>query len=372
MIRVLVALLAFTCCSPAFSQRIASWDTFDLPGGKGPASDRFRGREVEFLGRKAVQVEHGLAVLPGSEIRDGTIEADIAPSEQGFLLGLAFRVQDARSFELAFFRAPYSGTPEALQYTPFYHGANGWQLRPEAQATAAIPAGRWTHVKLVLAGATAKLFVGEAAEPTLTIDNLGYGDSRGRVGLFGAFGGGYMSNLKVTAGPDTQKPATWPKPPRGALVQWGLSPAFDVKDRKPGSYRLGAPWMWEKIKAEPSGFVIINRYRDSPEIMPTPTRDTMEGDYPSARVAFARTTITAPTAGIRRLKIGFSDEVTVYLNGRPLYAGKNAWRFREPDAHGTPSLNDVVYLPLRKGRNELVLAVSEYMGGWGFQAALEP
>ena len=28
--------------------------------------------------------------------------------------------------------------------------------------------------------------------------------------------------------------------------------------------------------------------------------------------------------------------------------------------------NDAVYLPLTKGRNELMLAVSELMGGWGF------
>ena len=28
--------------------------------------------------------------------------------------------------------------------------------------------------------------------------------------------------------------------------------------------------------------------------------------------------------------------------------------------------NDAVYLPLRKGSNDLVLAVSELGGGWGF------
>ena len=28
--------------------------------------------------------------------------------------------------------------------------------------------------------------------------------------------------------------------------------------------------------------------------------------------------------------------------------------------------NDAVYLPLKKGRNQLLLAVSELTGGWGF------
>ena len=32
--------------------------------------------------------------------------------------------------------------------------------------------------------------------------------------------------------------------------------------------------------------------------------------------------------------------------------------------------NDAVYLPLKKGSNELLLAVSELGGGWGFIARL--
>jgi hypothetical protein len=34
--------------------------------------------------------------------------------------------------------------------------------------------------------------------------------------------------------------------------------------------------------------------------------------------------------------------------------------------------NDAVFLPLRSGRNELILAVTEFGGGWGFIARLEP
>ena len=33
--------------------------------------------------------------------------------------------------------------------------------------------------------------------------------------------------------------------------------------------------------------------------------------------------------------------------------------------------NDAVYVPLKKGRNELVLAVSELGGGWGFVCRLK-
>jgi hypothetical protein len=67
------------------------------------------------------------------------------------------------------------------------------------------------------------------------------------------------------------------------------------------------------------------------------------------------------------MALGYSDEVSVFLNGRILFEGKSAYRFRDPGFLGIMDVeNDAVYLPLRKGANELVLAVSEYFGGWGF------
>jgi hypothetical protein len=34
-------------------------------------------------------------------------------------------------------------------------------------------------------------------------------------------------------------------------------------------------------------------------------------------------------------------------------------------------MSDSVYLPLKKGDHELVFAMKEYSGGWGFQTALK-
>jgi hypothetical protein len=33
--------------------------------------------------------------------------------------------------------------------------------------------------------------------------------------------------------------------------------------------------------------------------------------------------------------------------------------------------NDAVYLDLKKGRNEIILAVAEYFGGWGFTCRID-
>lgn len=48
----------------------------------------------------------------------------------------------------------------------------------------------------------------------------------------------------------------------------------------------------------------------------------------------------------------------------PVRTDRNG-RFR-PDVE-----NDAVFLPLAKGRNELVFAVAEYFGGWGLIARLD-
>lgn len=63
--------------------------------------------------------------------------------------------------------------------------------------------------------------------------------------------------------------------------------------------------------------------------------------------------------------------MTVFLNGQALYRGRSAQSFRDPVFLGIVSPdNDALYLPLRKGNNELVRAVSELGGGWGFVARL--
>jgi hypothetical protein len=68
----------------------------------------------------------------------------------------------------------------------------------------------------------------------------------------------------------------------------------------------------------------------------------------------------------------YTDEVSVFLNGQILYRGHSAQKFRDPDFPGIVNLgNDAVYLPLKKGRNELVLAVSDIGGGWGFICSLD-
>jgi hypothetical protein len=62
----------------------------------------------------------------------------------------------------------------------------------------------------------------------------------------------------------------------------------------------------------------------------------------------------------------------LFSNGTILFRGRSAQNFRDPGFLGIMNAeNDAVYLPLKKGANELMLAVSELGGGWGFVCRLE-
>jgi hypothetical protein len=125
---------------------------------------------------------------------------------------------------------------------------------------------------------------------------------------------------------------------------------------------------WQPVSVETPGMVVIDRYRQ--------TTNTVQGfEKPSDRIGkrpgrkgiFARAVIYSDSDQIKKMSFGYSDEVAIFLNGKPVFTGKSAFRFRDPGFLGIMDVeNDGVYLNLRKGRNEIVLGVADYFGGWGF------
>ena len=96
----------------------------------------------------------------------------------------------------------------------------------------------------------------------------------------------------------------------------------------------------------------------------------MGGRVRGTKVVFARTELQSSRDEIRRLQFSYSDGIVIYMNGQPLYFGMNAQDFRGDLGIMSPG-GDAVYLPLKRGRNELVVAVTEYSGGWAFWARLD-
>lgn len=106
-------------------------------------------------------------------------------------------------------------------------------------------------------------------------------------------------------------------------------------------------------------------------MFPMPSREEMrKGHVQGAKVVFARAYISSAAGEDKILTLGYSDDMVVYLNGKQVFSGKNALSYRSDDSLGTFGLNDGIDVHLEPGKNELLLAVTEYNGGWAFQCEL--
>lgn len=330
-------------------------------------------RSMTYLGRPSLFLDNGIALLRDSSFADGTIEFDVAMHGHGSFAGVAFRAVSSDDYELLYLRPHRSRQSDALQYTPIFGGAEAWQLYSGNGYTAAaeLPLNRWVHVRLVVSGYVARLFVDGATEPQLVVTDLKRPWTRGQVGLFGRLGGANFSNVTVT--PNTTAappgPPAAPPPPGRVIVDWELSPAWETARVPPEALpdpRVVGAFEWTPVRAEGSGILNISRVRRS-------VRTPAGAAQRSRDLVFARAVLVEPTPRRARLVFAYSDAVHIFVNGTLLFAGESAFRSRDPGFLGIASLGpDAIYVDLVAGRNELVFAVSENFGGWGLAARLEP
>ena len=330
---------------------------------------------TEYQGRKCLMLDGGVAVLKDFEMRDGVLDVDVAtPASRGFF-GFDFRIgADGANYEEVYLRQHKSGLPDAMQYTPVLSTGRNWQIYNGPGFTGAvdIPKDTWFHLRLEVTGAQAKLYVKDMEKPALVMNDLKSGVQKGQVALYVLTGATYYSNFEVRTTPDAPWERHEPAMPPDTLIKWSISPSYDGLARnldKPLTSSESDAIHWQDVQAEPPGFVVLYRYREAPH-----PRVSFQGDFskrlepqPGMKVLYARTSIESDRDQVKKLEIGYSDDVSVFLNGQILYRGRSAQGFRDPGFLGIVNPeNDAVYLPLKRGGNELMLAVSELGGGWGF------
>lgn len=332
-------------------------------------------RPAEYQGRKCLLIDGGAATVKDFEMRDGVLEVDVAiPARRGFF-GFQFRISsDGLNAEEVYLRQHKSGLPDAMQYTPILNTGLNWQIYngPGFTGAVEIPKDTWFHLRLEVAGAQAKLYVKDMDKPALVMADLKSGIQKGGVALYTLTGETYFSNFQVRETPEVPWERHLPAMPADTLTKWSLSPSYDALARdleRPLSPSERGAIQWQEVEAEPPGFVVINRYRESPHPQVTFANDFSKrlDPQPGTKVVYARTTIASDRDQVRKLYLGYSDEVSVFLNDQILYRGRSAQNFRDPGFLGIVNPeNDVLYLPLKKGSNDLTLAVSELGGGWGY------
>jgi len=327
------------------------------------------GRVEDHLGRKSLYLKGGVATVEGVSFTNGWIEFDVAMTgERGFMGGI-WRVQDAKNYEEFYLRPHQSGNPDANQYTPVFHGVSGWQLYHGKRYGVPVSYrfNEWTHVKILFAGEQAEVSLQDMEKPALFIDRLKRGAEPGGVGVSALdFAPAHFSNFSfaVTDAPPIQgRPGASEPVAQGVIASWWVSDAFRESALE-GKLSVDAddlaPRRWTLLAVEsPSGLANLAR---------------LQGVHLRNDTVFVRKSIRSSREQVKRLDFGFSNRVRVYLNGRLLFRGDDPARSRDYRFLGSIGYYDALYLPLREGENELLLAVTEDfrdLGGWGIQATLE-
>jgi hypothetical protein len=341
-------------------------------------------RFLSYQGRPSFYIDRGVALARGAAMENGTLELDVAASDTTNFIGVAFRAANPRFSNVVFLRFGASGTEEAVQYGPAFNSLGvAWQVYhgEGANAVADLGRNRWTHLKVELDGPVARFFVDTATVPTLVVPRLVTSGGTG-IGVWtGAFGrGAYFSNVRYAPAPASDRatpPPAPPPPPAGTLLDWEISKPVEAEAFSPQSLPDLGHLTWERVAAEPEGFVLVNRYREAP-VGGVPRDSTgavlvdsvMTGRIAGSRIVYARTTITVQHDELRRLQYTYSNGVVVYLNGRPLAFAMNPGGLRGLGVMA--KTGDALYLPLKRGRNQLVFAVIQCTGGWAYSARLDP
>jgi len=321
-------------------------------------------RVQPYRGRSALFLRNGAAWLKGSRFQNGTIEFDIAFNDSLGFPGIAFRAATHDDYELFYLRENLSGQPHATQYTPVLHGLYAWQIYAGSpwEAMARWTFDRWMHVKLVVSGARAELYV-DSDSAVQVIPRLRGPEAAGEIGFVLVPGSARFANVVVRpeGAPSfaSAPPAVRDSTPATIVHTWRVSTPFAeslltrVADLPavPG----GAPKIWTKVGVEERGIANLAR---------------LAGNGNGRNTVIAAVTISYDRARVVPVRFGFSDRVRVYLNGRMLYAGNDGFGTHDPDFLGIVGLFDELALPLERGRNELWFAVSETFGGWAITADL--
>lgn len=346
-------LLTVTVHSQTVPLDSARWDI--------PKDSKFE----EHLGRPSLFLLGGLALVKDSQFIDGIIEFDMASGPERGFQGVVWRVQDFENYEEFYIRPHQSGNPDANQYQPVFNGVDAWQLYYGASYSAPVKYdfNQWTHFKLVISGKNADIYIKDMETPALFISDLKRDPKQGRVGLrVTNFAPAWFSNFSFTpaTNPTLKGKAQPPEPaPAGTVMSWQVSSAFDGKTLEK-KYRLAASdkqnFTWNKIGCEAGGIFNLAR---------------LTGVQPTKNTVFARLIIQSDREQVKKVRFGFSDEVKAFFNDQLIYGGSDRFSSRDYRFLGTVGLYDELYLPLRKGDNELWLAITEGFGGWGMKAVIE-
>jgi hypothetical protein len=347
------------------------------------SSWEFDSTQVEFVKHRSVDAiksknnAYYRVVLKDHIFANGTIEFDVELVGMGFP-GINFRMSDdKKNGENFYIRSFGPVTPEVrttLQYAAIIDGMSIWDLSDEYQSGAAIHQEGWNHVKLVVSGKQMKAYVNDMTRPALIVPQLeGWTDAGGIFLTGNVIYANLVIKPNATEGLDPNPGYISAYHDTRYLRNWMVSASKDFPFGKDvviplpsmtGSLNASelpdSATQWTQIRAEPRGIINL-------------TRKFGAVSKDARRLTWIKTTIESDKAQDKILNLGFSDEVWVFINGQLFYIDKNYF--------GTPAQklpngrctieNTSFKLPLKEGKNEIMIGIANYFYGWGIIARLE-
>src|SRR5579871_113884 len=361
LLSILMFMLIIISCNQPASAQNAAIIPFDSLHWNIQAKEIAK---ENFQGKECIKITDGAAYLKDN-FENGIIEFDISFGKERCFPGLMFRIADDKNFEFLYLRPHHSGDPDAIQYCPIFYGGDSWQLYTGEGycAQAEFQMDAWMHVKVIIAGTKAELYLNNSSSPVLFAYQLQRVPASGGLALDNHSPSTVrFANFSYTKSDNTPiKSIAKIIPPLAAEIikKWKVSNIFP-ENTLSGKTLLSNDdtknLSWAALQSEELGFVNIGKY-----IIRTEGNNTV----------FAKFNITSNKEQIKKMSIGFSDRCKVYLNGKLLYAGDNSFKSRDYRFYGTIGFWDAVYLDLKKGANEVMIAVSEDFGGWGVEAKMD-
>jgi len=210
-----ILLIAFAICilhASVSAQSIKEADRIELPlkSGEKLTLVNLKAESVEYESKQGILLSKAdkytegetIAIIDGIEFKDGTIEIELAgepapdadPQMRGFI-GIAFRLQEAEPFSYeCFYLRPKNGRADnqlqrnhSTQYVS--HPEFPWyRMRKENpgvyESYVDLQPGVWTKMKIEVSGKQAKLYVHDAEQPCLIVNDLKKENLKGNIALW--------------------------------------------------------------------------------------------------------------------------------------------------------------------------------------------
>ncbi len=177
---------------------------------------RYKGLPAIKLTIDSKGISDGFAVIKGSRFHNGTIDLDVAGAPaanaqegaRGFI-GIYFHIlADGEHWENIYVRPTNGRADDQLRrnHTTQYTSFPDWpweRLRKDTpgvyESYADMVAGEWTHLRVIVRGTNASLYVGGAEQPCLLVHDLKLGDVEGAVALWiGPGTEGYFRSIAIS------------------------------------------------------------------------------------------------------------------------------------------------------------------------------